>query len=468
MLAFPARQAIAARQLHTTFIRSVRRPQKPFEAYIPRDPSSKPQAAGFDKRRAAQQDQLYVLAQEGKASAAEKYSDAFGLRTPGSEYKAESDAERFGHNKPLSKPRITAEDNHLSGLRRKAMQQSDVKHVLKKWRSGVDLHSGRFAVRTKELEALAVKQEKRAGRRAQREELKAEFRVAKQERSHVKIKLQSEQQRFAREMRESGFSKYRSKWLAKARWDPVQQRPLLLANDLKYIGGRDGRDLPALREAVWATEKAVGRTTGPDPTDTELGQPAEVAGKGMEAENRRWTPTKRLTYAAMSGMRELHAQDPATWTAQALGPKFGISYEAAKRILRSTWSATTNKDMGKWSRATDGVNSPVPQIRAVYALKRADEAANEIKRADEAANELKRADEAANDDKATGKETERGVKPKPKPMPKDKETRAKGKSKDREMRSTGSGTGHGGKAKVGNRKEPPPLRQRGGFGIKEA
>ncbi|BEJ15191.1 hypothetical protein CspHIS471_0409580 [Cutaneotrichosporon sp. HIS471] len=381
MLAFPARQAIASRQLHTTSLRSVRRPQKPFEAYIPRDPSGKSQVGHFDKRRAAQQDQLYVLAQEGKASAAEKYSDTFGLRTPGSEYKtsyerkAEWDAERFGHNKLLSKPRISGEENDLSGLRRKAMQQSDVKDVLKKWRSGVDIHSGRFAVRAKELEALAVKQEKRAGRRAQREELKAEFRVAKQERSHVKIKLHSELQRFARELRESGFSEYRSKWLAKERWDPVQQRPLLLANDLRYIGGRDGVDLPALREAVWATEKAVGRTTGPDPTDSDLGQPAEVAGDGMEAENRRWEPTKRLTYAAMSGMRELHAQDPATWTPQALGPKFGISYEAAKRILRSTWSATTDKDMGKWSRATDGVNSPVPQIRAVYELKRADEAA---------------------------------------------------------------------------------------------
>ncbi len=145
----------------------------------------------------------------------------------------------------------------------------------------------------------------------------------------------------------------------------------------------------------------------------------------------------------MGGMRELHAQDPETWTAGALAQKFGISFEAVKRILRSNWAATTtDKDVGKWSRAADGVNSPVPHIRAVYELKRADEAAA------------------------------RAGKPE-----------GKSEGKKEPAKATGKGTGRGGKDKVGNagskwakvantrggRKgaQPPPLRQRGGFGIKE-
>lgn len=83
----------------------------------------------------------------------------------------------------------------------------------------------------------------------------------------------------------------------------------------------------------------------------------------------------------MDGIRELHAQDPEKWTKDALSERFGISYEAVGRILRSNYRRDTTSakagtaEMGKWSRAADGVNSPVPNIRAVYGLKRADEEA---------------------------------------------------------------------------------------------
>jgi hypothetical protein len=160
----------------------------------------------------------------------------------------------------------------------------------------------------------------------------------------------------------------------------------------------------------------------------------------------------------MGGMRELHAQDPETWTAGALAQKFGISYEAVKRILRSNWAATTtDKDVGKWSRAADGVNSPVPHIRAVYELKRADEAAA---RAGKPEGKSEGRKEPA---KATGKGTGRGGKDKvgnggTGRWANDKVGNAGNKwAKDKVANTRGGRKGA----------RPPPLRQRGGFGIKE-
>lgn len=87
----------------------------------------------------------------------------------------------------------------------------------------------------------------------------------------------------------------------------------------------------------------------------------------------------------MAGVRELHAQDPERWTRDALSEKFGISYEAIVRILRSNWQAkrdegiASTEEMGKWSRAAAGANSPVPSIRAVYEIKRAEAGAEHPK-----------------------------------------------------------------------------------------
>ncbi|GMK56785.1 hypothetical protein CspeluHIS016_0306250 [Cutaneotrichosporon spelunceum] len=349
------------RQLHTTSARAVRRPQKPFEAFIPRDPSAKPKAGNYDKRQAAQEDKQYALAEEGRVSKTEKYSARFGLRTPGTDYKpswerkAEWDAERALNRRGAEGIEMEdrAEtsrqardagggDQDLASLRRKAMQRSDVKQVLEKWRSGADINAGAFALRAKELEAMDRKSHRVAERKAQR------------------------------------------------RTSEGGMRP---------------------------------ESRGSEPVG-------------------RWQPTKRLTYAAMSGMRELHAQDPETWTPQALGTRFGISYEAAKRILRSTWSPTAaDKDVGKWSRGTDGVNSPVPQIRAVYELKRADDAAG------------KALGIAAGN--KVGAVRKMGGKAKP--------TSGGRPTGPKEM-AKGAGTRTGGKS---NGKQPPPVRQRGGFGINE-
>lgn len=39
----------------------------------------------------------------------------------------------------------------------------------------------------------------------------------------------------------------------------------------------------------------------------------------------------------MAGLRELHATDPEQYTRQYLAVKFGISFEAVCRILKSSW-----------------------------------------------------------------------------------------------------------------------------------
>ncbi|WVO20708.1 uncharacterized protein IAS62_002007 [Cryptococcus decagattii] len=48
-----------------------------------------------------------------------------------------------------------------------------------------------------------------------------------------------------------------------------------------------------------------------------------------------WQPTKKLTFSAMAGLRALHTLDPERFSRAFLSRKFGISYEAVNRILRS-------------------------------------------------------------------------------------------------------------------------------------
>ena len=45
----------------------------------------------------------------------------------------------------------------------------------------------------------------------------------------------------------------------------------------------------------------------------------------------------------MNGLRHLHASDPSTYTRAVLAEKFGISYEAVSRILRSKFDAASVK-----------------------------------------------------------------------------------------------------------------------------
>ncbi|TXT05042.1 hypothetical protein VHUM_03862 [Vanrija humicola] len=73
----------------------------------------------------------------------------------------------------------------------------------------------------------------------------------------------------------------------------------------------------------------------------------------------------------MAGIRELHAQDPATFTREMLSREFGVSWQAINRILKSNnWREKEGKkSLGKWDRGADGGVGPVPLIRQIFARK---------------------------------------------------------------------------------------------------
>jgi hypothetical protein len=88
----------------------------------------------------------------------------------------------------------------------------------------------------------------------------------------------------------------------------------------------------------------------------------------------------------MAGLRALHAADPKTFTREVLSERFGISYEAVTRILRSKFIEREGGVAGegengdavgrakelrgtKWDQAPatgEGV-SPVPAIQRAFA-----------------------------------------------------------------------------------------------------
>ena len=86
-----------------------------------------------------------------------------------------------------------------------------------------------------------------------------------------------------------------------------------------------------------------------------------------------WAPTKKLTFQAMAGLRALHANDPATFDKDALSQRYGISYDAVSRILRSNYQDRKGQETGeriqgtKWDMnpATSRL-SPVPAINRAF------------------------------------------------------------------------------------------------------
>lgn len=53
-----------------------------------------------------------------------------------------------------------------------------------------------------------------------------------------------------------------------------------------------------------------------------------------------WAPPRKISRAAMDGLRALHAHEPDTFTTPVLADKFRISPEAVRRILRGKWQPT--------------------------------------------------------------------------------------------------------------------------------
>lgn len=67
--------------------------------------------------------------------------------------------------------------------------------------------------------------------------------------------------------------------------------------------------------------------TSPTPTPTAFGRKPPTKST--------WEPKKKLSLPAMQGLKELHAKDPVMFSVPVLSEKFGISYDAVNRILRS-------------------------------------------------------------------------------------------------------------------------------------
>ncbi|WWC67178.1 uncharacterized protein I206_101085 [Kwoniella pini CBS 10737] len=95
----------------------------------------------------------------------------------------------------------------------------------------------------------------------------------------------------------------------------------------------------------------------------------------------RWSPKKKLTYSAMSGLKTLHSIDSVKFSKEFLSKKFGISREAVNRILKSKYRDSgqinilesqiqegNNLKGTKWDRdpSTSENVSPVPAILRAY------------------------------------------------------------------------------------------------------
>lgn len=57
-----------------------------------------------------------------------------------------------------------------------------------------------------------------------------------------------------------------------------------------------------------------------------------------------WKPPHKISREAMEGLRALHAHDPERYTTPMLADKFKISPEAVRRILRSKWKPTVERE----------------------------------------------------------------------------------------------------------------------------
>lgn len=93
-----------------------------------------------------------------------------------------------------------------------------------------------------------------------------------------------------------------------------------------------------------------------------------------------WHPTRKLTYSAMAGLKTLHEHDPKTFTKETLSKRFGISYEAVSRILRSNYQSKAGDNASsaagvdikgtKWDLdARSSGMSPVPILERAFRVK---------------------------------------------------------------------------------------------------
>ena len=91
-----------------------------------------------------------------------------------------------------------------------------------------------------------------------------------------------------------------------------------------------------------------------------------------ETPTRPWEPAKKLTFQAMAGLRALHANDPAKFDRDALSERYGISYDAVTRILRSQYQDRKGAESGEKIQGTKwDMNPATSRLSPVPAVKRA-------------------------------------------------------------------------------------------------
>ncbi|PFH49346.1 hypothetical protein AMATHDRAFT_124370, partial [Amanita thiersii Skay4041] len=67
-----------------------------------------------------------------------------------------------------------------------------------------------------------------------------------------------------------------------------------------------------------------------------------------------WSPPKKLSRDAMHGLRRLHALDPEQFSTPVLAARFRISPEAVRRILKSRWEPTTERQVKLAQKEREG------------------------------------------------------------------------------------------------------------------
>jgi hypothetical protein len=85
-----------------------------------------------------------------------------------------------------------------------------------------------------------------------------------------------------------------------------------------------------------------------------------------------WAPVKKLTFQAMAGLRALHTNDPETFNREALSQRYGISYDAVTRILRSDYQNRKAQETGEKIQGTKwDMNPGTSRLSPVRAINRA-------------------------------------------------------------------------------------------------
>lgn len=114
-------------------------------------------------------------------------------------------------------------------------------------------------------------------------------------------------------------------------------------------------------------------TPGRSGTRSFHGQDTHNEAISQIAPDEPWAPVKKLTFQAMAGLRALHANDPETFDRHALSQRYGISYDAVTRILRSGYQHRKGQETGEKIQGTKwdmnpGTSrlSPVPAINKAF------------------------------------------------------------------------------------------------------